>query len=257
MKKNNSNVRVFFNEEFGQVRTVVDSCGEPWFCLRDVCVSLGLKVNGVVRRLGDGVISNHPIDTETRGVQRFRFVNEDGLYDTIFESRKPEAKAFRKWVTGEVLPQIRKTGGYIPVTAEDTPERIEEKSAMVLRRTLAQKDAIIADQDRQIAEQRQMAQLGEAVCGTKGGILLRDLAKLLTQNGIVVGQQRLFAWLRRHGYIFQQGTSPRQEWVERGIFEVRVNASRDREHLTTLVTGRGQEYFINGFLDGKLLIDLL
>ena len=241
-----NNLQVFCNEQFGQVRTMVDEMGEPWFCLKDVCTSLGLTASGAAQRLGDGVISNYTIETSTRGHQCLRFVNEDGLYDVIFESRKPEAKAFRKWVTSEVLPQIRRTGGYIPVTAEDTPESIKEKAMAVARRTMAR-------MQRQMEADRPMVQLGRAVYGTKDSILLRDLAKLLTQNGVKVGQTRLFHWLRRHGYIFQQGTSPRQEWVECGIFEVRASACRDMEHLTTLVTGKGQEYFINGFLQGRLV----
>ena len=243
-KKTKTNLQVFCNEQFGQVRTMVDEMGEPWFCLKDVCASLGLSASSVAQRLDKGVFSKYTLCT-AGGQQCIRFVNEDGLYDVIFESRKPEAKAFRKWVTSEVLPQIRRTGGYIPVTAEDTPESIEAKALEVSRRTVAR-------MQRQMEADRPMVQLGRAVYGTKDSILLRDLAKLLTQNGVRVGQTRMFHWLRRHGYIFQQGTSPRQEWVECGIFEVRASASRDMEHLTTLVTGKGQEYFINGFLQGRL-----
>ena len=103
-------IKIFESPEFGRIRTVTDEKGEPLFCLTDVCKVLGLKQNGVVMRLEKGVISTEPLSTRG-GTQIANFVNEDGLYDVILDSRKPSARAFRKWITSEVLPQIRKTGG--------------------------------------------------------------------------------------------------------------------------------------------------
>lgn len=103
-------IKIFESPEFGRIRTVSDERGEPWFCLADVCKVLGLKQNGVVMRLEKGVISTEPLSTRG-GTQMANFVSEDGLYDVILDSRKPSARAFRKWVTSEVLPQIRRTGG--------------------------------------------------------------------------------------------------------------------------------------------------
>lgn len=99
------------NEQFGQVRTV-EKNGEPWFCLSDVCNVLDLQVNNVVRRLEEGVFTTHPILDRLGRTQQANFVNEDGLYDVILDSRKPQARAFRKWITSEVLPSIRKKGSY-------------------------------------------------------------------------------------------------------------------------------------------------
>lgn len=105
-------VETFNNPHFGEIRTAVDDSGEPWFCLADICKALDLTAKGVRQRLDDGVISNYPITDALGREQQAIFVNEDGLYDAILDSRKPEARAYRKWITGEVLPSIRKTGGY-------------------------------------------------------------------------------------------------------------------------------------------------
>lgn len=249
VKESNLEFREFENEMFGTLRVALNG-DKVLFCLKDVCNALGLgNVGQVAKRLnGRDIISSDVTTCDKFGINRLRrmsFITEPALYRCIFQSRQQEAQRFQDWVFEEVLPQIRRTGGYIPVTAEDTPESIKEKAMAVARRTMAR-------MQRQMEADRPMVQLGRAVYGTKDSILLRDLAKLLTQNGVKVGQTRLFHWLRRHGYIFQQGTSPRQEWVECGIFEVRASACRDMEHLTTLVTGKGQEYFINGFLQGRL-----
>ena len=119
-------MKIFESPEFGRIRTVSDERGEPWFCLADVCKVLGLKQNGVVMRLEKGVISTEPLSTRG-GTQMANFVSEDGLYDVILDSRKPSARAFRKWVTSEVLPQIRRTGGYVPLEEQDV------KNILVLR----------------------------------------------------------------------------------------------------------------------------
>lgn len=116
-------VETFNNPHFGEIRTAVDDFGEPWFCLADICKALDLTAKGVRQRLDDGVISNYPITDALGREQQAIFVNEDGLYDAILDSRKPEARAYRKWITGEVLPSIRKTGGYsIPNRIPSNPQ---------------------------------------------------------------------------------------------------------------------------------------
>lgn len=115
-------IKIFESPEFGRIRTVSDERGEPWFCLADVCKVLGLKQNGVVMRLEKGVISTEPLSTRG-GTQMANFVSEDGLYDVILDSRKPSARAFRKWVTSEVLPQIRRTGDMFPWRSRMTRRR--------------------------------------------------------------------------------------------------------------------------------------
>ena len=121
-----SEIQIFQNQEFGAIRTLSNEQGEPMFCLKDVCEALGLQTKQVVRRLMDDVFSKHPIVDNLGRTQQATFVNEDGLYDTILESRKPQAKLFRKWVTSEVLQSIRKQGGYMmaPPTENDTENYI-------------------------------------------------------------------------------------------------------------------------------------
>ena len=129
-----NSIQIFKNSQFGEIRTA-GSAEAPMFCLADVCRALGLSAKGVNQRLSEEVISNYPLQT-AGGTQQALFVNEDGLYDVILDSRKPEAKQFRKWVTSEVLPTIRKTGGYLATTQEDTPELIMARALQVAQRTI-------------------------------------------------------------------------------------------------------------------------
>lgn len=237
-------IQIFESPEFGQIRTVKDEKGEPWFCLRDVCKVLGLKQGDVCQRLAKGLVSTQPLSTRG-GIQMANFVNEDGLYDVILDSRKPSARAFRKWVTSEVLPQIRKTGGYIPLNAEDDEKTILAKALRIANRTLEQKDELIE-------AQRPKVEFADAVTTGDGCILISEMAKLLTRNGYVTGRTRLFRWMRENGYIFKRSTEPIQRWVEEGIFATSVTMIKthhgSEERVTTKVTGKGQEYFLRKFI---------
>ncbi len=168
-------MKIFESPEFGRIRTVNDEKGEPWFCLTDVCKVLGLRQRNVRERLEKGGISSHPLSTKG-GRQLIAFVNEDGLYDVILDSRKPSARAFRKWVTSEVLPQIRKTGGYIPLSGDDK-KTILAKAVTILQRTLKQKDDLLE-------AQRPKVQFAEAVTTGDGCILMSEIVKLLTRYGV-------------------------------------------------------------------------
>ena len=237
-------IRIFESPEFGQIRTVKDEKGEPWFCLRDVCKVLGLKQGDVCQRLAKGLVSTQPLSTRG-GTQMANFVNEDGLYDVILDSRKPSARAFRKWVTSEVLPQIRKTGGYIPLNAEDDEKTILAKALRIANRTLEQKDELIE-------AQRPKVEFADAVTTGDGCILISEMAKLLTRNGYVTGRTRLFRWMRENGYIFKRSTEPIQRWVEEGLFATSVTMIKthhgSEERVTTKVTCKGQEYFLRKFI---------
>lgn len=240
-------IKIFESPEFGRIRTVSDERGEPWFCLADVCKVLGLKQNGVVMRLEKGVISTEPLSTRG-GTQMANFVSEDGLYDVILDSRKPSARAFRKWVTSEVLPQIRRTGGYVPLEEQDDEKTILAKAVRILNRTLEQKDVLLRRKEELLEEQRPKVEFADALTAGDGCILISELAKLLTRNGFVTGRTRLYRWMREHGYIFKRSTEPIQMWVERGIFAQSVTVIKtnhgSEERVTTKVTGKGQEYFL-------------
>ena len=233
-------MKIFESPEFGRIRTVRDERGEPWFCLADVCKVLGLKQNGVVMRLEKGVISTEPLSTRG-GTQMANFVNEDGLYDVILDSRKPSARAFRKWVTSEVLPQIRRTGGFIPLEEQDDEKTILAKAVRILNRTLEQKEELIE-------AQRPKVEFADALTAGDGCILMSEMAKLLTRNGYPTGRTRLFRWMRENGYIFKRSREPIQKWVEAGLFATSVTVIKthhgSEERVTTKVTGKGQEYFL-------------
>lgn len=243
-----------FNFKGAQIR-LIDRNSQPWFVLNDICIALGdLSPRTVKQRLAEDVCSTYPLQT-AGGMQETTIINEDGLYDVILESRKPEAKAFRKWVTSEVLPTIRNHGAYM------TPETIEK--------TLHDPDFIIdlatrlkrANEERaklatKIEADRPKVLFAEALEVSSNTILIGELAKLLKQNGVDIGQNRLFERLRQEGYLIKsrddRWNDPTQRSMDMGLFEVKVRTINNpdgsvRTTKTTKVTGKGQIYFINKF----------
>lgn len=257
-------LQIFKNEAFGEVR-VTEVDGEPMFCLADVCRVLDLRQGDVRQRLSEGVVSTQPLST-AGGTQQANFVNEDGLYDVILDSRKPEAKSFRKWITSEVLPSIRKTGGYMVARSDDTPEDIMARALLIAQDTIKRKDERIAALQNQSQEQIEKIEadapkvnFANAIVGCKSSCLIGELAKIITQNGMQIGQNRLFQWLRDNGYLGTKGERyniPNQKYVEQGLFEVKkgVRSGNDGVMITTTttkVTGKGQLYFVNKFIHNK------
>ena len=246
-------LQIFENEEFGKVRTLVKD-GEPWFVASDVCECLGLA---------NPTVSVNRLDYDERakfnlGRQGWvNIVNEYGLYNLVLGSRKPEAKNFKRWVTHEVLPAIRKLGGYL------TPDKVEEiltnpDSIIRLATQLKEERAKREAAEKVIEEQRPKALFADAVSASKTSILIGALAKLIRQNGVDVGQKRLFEWLRKKGYLIKSGNDknmPTQRSMDRGLFEVKEGSYVDGDGVnritrTTKVTGKGQLYFVNKFLSG-------
>lgn len=157
-----TNIQLFNSPQFGDIRTA-GTPDNPEFCLTDVCKILGLDSSQVMKRLDDGVVTIHPTEDALGRMRETNFVNEDGLYDVILDSRKPEARAFRKWITSEVIPSIRKTGGYIPATIEDTPEEIMAKALLIANKTMeVQKQRIAA-----LEEQKKMLEHENTVLAPK------------------------------------------------------------------------------------------
>lgn len=258
----NAKVQIFSNPEFGDIRTA-GTADNPLFCLADVCKALDLQSSAVMRRLDDGVISTNPIYDNLGRQQIANFVNEDGLYDVILDSRKPEAKTFRKWVTSEVLPTIRKTGGYLATTQEDTPELIMARALQVAQITIERHQQQLQNAETTIAEQSKELEAAKpavifttAVQGAKTSILVGELAKLITQSGRPIGQNRLFKWLRDNGYLGKKGSNynvPMQKYVEMGLFEIKEGTRSGNDgvmHITKTpkITGKGQVYFVNKFV---------
>lgn len=237
-------IKIFESPEFGRIRTVNDEKGEPWFIGKDVATLLGYSnTRDALRKHVDEEDKTTVAirDTGSNYQSMTVIVNESGLYSLILQSKLPRAREFKRWVTSEVLPQIRKTGGYIPLDNEDDEKTILAKALKILNRTLQQKDELIE-------AQRPKVDFADAVTTGDGCILISELAKLLTRNGYPTGRTRLFRWLRNNGYIFKRSTEPIQRWVEEGIFATSVTMIKthhgSEERVTTKVTGKGQEYFL-------------
>ncbi|WP_405103148.1 phage antirepressor KilAC domain-containing protein [Oceanobacillus sp. FSL H7-0719] len=228
--------------------TIIENEGEPKFLLKDLCSILGLgHVATVRRRLEEDVVSKHPLKT-VGGTQQATFVNEDGLYDVILDSRKPEAKKFRKWITSDVIPSIRKHGAYM------TPETIEQAllnpdTIIKLATNLKEEQTKRIAAEKTIEKQQPLVTFAETCMTSEKSLLVRELAKLCTKQGIVTGEKRLWQTLRDWGLVFKNKNEPYQEYVERGYFEVSQGVKETSKGsftwLTMRVKPKGQVYIIN------------
>lgn len=254
-----NDVTVFHSKEFGEMRTITIS-GQPWFVGKDVAEALGY-VKG--KSLANAV-ANH-VDVEDKGVtemmtpggaQKMTIINESGLYSLILSSKLPTAKKFKHWVTSEVLPAIRRTGGYIPVNPGMSDMEVLARAVLISKKTidvLKEKNKLLETENEAM---KPKALFADAVSASKDGILIGALAKLLRQNGIEIGQNRLFKILRKDGYLMKSGAAyntPTQKAMEKSLFRVKVRTITNpdgsvRTTSTTLVTGKGQQYFVNLFL---------
>lgn len=250
-------IKIFNNPSFGNVR-VAGTEVNPLFCLADVCKALGLSAKGVNQRLGDEVISNYPIADSLGRTQQALFVNEDGLYDVILDSRKPEAKQFRKWITSEVLPTIRKHGAYM--TDNIIEKTLSDPDYLIqLATTLKQERQQRIEAERKVAAAQPAVTFTQAVSGSASSCLIGELAKLINQNGYPIGERRLFKWLRENGYLGTKGERyniPNQRYIEQGLFELKKGTRSGNNGvmhttITSKVTGKGQVYFVNKFLTNK------
>lgn len=267
-----NNLQIFNNPEFGQVRTI-EKDGEPWFVGKDVAEILGYtKLDAMYRVISDEDKKNiDPQTVENTGfpqngatlepnpnVRRMVLINESGLYDAIFHSKLESAKRFRRWVTSEVLPSIRKNGAYIKNQENMTPEEIMAEGLLAAQRIIQSKDRQIEQQGDTIERMKPKELFADAVTASKTSILIGDLAKLLKQNGYSVGQNRLFEKLRNEGYLIKgkhrsDRNMPTQKSMELGLFEVKeTTITHSDGHVsiskTVKVTGKGQVYFVNKFL---------
>ena len=248
-----SNIQIF-NYNSVEVRTIQND-GEPWFVLKDVCNVLHIgNSRDVVARLDQDEKGVGQIDT-LGGKQEMTIINESGLYNVILRSDKPEAKPFRKWVTSEVLPTIRRHGMY---ATPDTVEKMlaDPDTTIKLLETIKQERAARMALEAKAEADKPKVLFADAVSASHTSILVGDLAKLLRQNGVEIGQNRLFSFLREKGYLCSQGERynlPTQRSMDRGWFQVKettINQPNGSVRITRTVkvTGKGQQYFINLFL---------
>lgn len=244
-----------FNYQSNEVRTIQRD-GEPWFVLKDVCQVLSITNHkNIYARLDPDEKGVRQMDTPG-GRQEMSIISESGLYNVILRSDKPEAKPFRKWVTAEVLPTIRRHGMY---ATPDTVEKMlsDPDTAIKLLTTLKEERAARLALEAQAEADKPKVLFADAVSTSKTSILIGELAKLLSQNGVKIGQNRLFAWMRDNGYLIRRKGSdynmPTQRSMDLCLFEIKetVVAHADGHtstNKTPKVTGKGQQYFINLFL---------
>ncbi len=241
-------LQIFKNAEFGQIRTV-EINGQPYFMASDVARALGYtNPSRSAKDHCKNLIKRCTTDSVGRE-QESLFIPESDIYRLIIKSKLPSAERFEKWLMEEVLPSIRKTGGYISGQETMTDAELMAKALLVANKQIEQRN-------KQIEEMQPKAIFADAVSASKTSILIGDLAKIICQNGIQIGQKRLFEWLRQNGYLIKSGSSknmPMQRYVEQGLFEVKESnvCNPDgsvRVTKTTKITGKGQLYFINKFL---------
>lgn len=236
-----------FDFKGASLRTLTDKAGEPWFVAKDVCDILGhSNVSMALDRLDDDERSKFNLGRQGET----NIVNEAGLYVLVLGSRKPEAHEFQRWVTHEVLPSIRKHGGYMAGQERMTPEQM----ALASMRWLQSK---VDEQAKQLKAQEGKVLFANAVETARTSILVGDFAKILKSNGIDIGQRRLFAWLREHGWLIKaKGSSwnmPTQKAMDLHLFEIKETTISHSDGHTTInktpkMTGKGQTYFAKLFL---------
>ena len=253
-----NDVTIFRKDEFGAVRAVTLE-GEPWFVAADVCRALGL---------GNSSKAVMPLDDDEKGItnsntlggeQKMVIVSEPGLYSLIVRSRKPEAKAFKRWITHEVIPSIRKTGGYIAGQETMDDDQLLANALLVAQRKIAERNKQLEAANAKIQADAPKVLFAETVQNAEGDILVRQLAKLMVQRGYDTGEKRLYDLLRRDGFVIKANAkdqnAPTQRSVDMGLMRSieRTVSSADKTFIssTTLITPKGQIYFLNKYAPEK------
>ena len=253
-------LKTFENERFGNVRvTMIDN--EPWFVAADVCKALELgNPSMTVDRLDDDEKGISTIDT-LGGKQRMAIINEPGLYSLVITSRKPEAKVFKRWITHDVIPTIRKTGGYVnneELFLDTYFPTLDAVAKAMFKQTLVS----LRKANKKIEQDKPKVFFADSVEISENSVLVKTLAALLTQNGYKIGQNKLFELLRNDGYLVsrrgQSRNMPTQKAIDRGLFEVKESVictgGEHRVTQTTYVTGKGQIYFVNKYCNKQLSV---
>lgn len=259
-----NDMKVFENSDFGQIRTVLQD-SEPWFVVADVCRVLEIgNPSQATARLDDDEKMTTLISNEgaASGKSSMAFVNEPGLYALVLGSRKPEAKAFKRWITHEVIPEIRRHGAYLTDAATDAffsnPDTFAKLAVKWRDERHARLEAEALAQQRQekIEADAPKVLFADSVAASKSEILVGELAKILKQNGVNMGQNRLFEQLRKDGYLInRKGTDwnmPTQRSMDLGVMRIKETSVTHADgHVTVSktpkVTGKGQVYFINRY----------
>ena len=246
-------IQSFSNDQFGTVRAVRGDDGEPLFVAKDVCAALSIAPTAA-SRLDDDEKGLRLTQTPG-GEQNVLLVTEPGFYKLVMRSRKPEAKAFQRWVTHEVLPALRREGGYMVAREDETPEETMARALLLAQGTMERQKRRIAGLEAENEAMRPKALFADAVAASDGTCLVGEFAKMLRQNGVDIGQNRLFAMLREDGYLGKAGQNrnvPTQRSMEMGLFRIKETAITHADGHVTInrtpkLTGKGQRYFLERY----------
>lgn len=263
----NAGLMAFENAQFGTIRTIANN-GEPWFVAKDIAEILGYNNTAAMTRILFEDEKGMQILHTPGGDQSLTTLNEPGFYHAIMQRRSSWVKndearhrveAFQRWVTHEVLPAIRRTGGYIAAKPDETSEEIMARALLVANDTMRRQKARIEGLTAENAAMKPKALFADAVAASDGTCLVGELAKMLRQNGVDMGQNRLFGWLRENGWLGKSGCNrnvPTQKAMDMGLFRIKETAVTHSDgHVTVTrtpkVTGKGQAYFINKFIEDE------
>ncbi len=258
-----SNLKIFNNHEFGKIRTIIDENNEPWFVGKDVAEILQYKdTSDALKRHVENEDKLTRCFTDSGQSRKMYVINESGLYSLIFSSKMDKAREFKRWVTSEVLPAIRKHGAYM---TDGVIERTltDPDYLIMLATNLKEEKAKRALAEAVNERNRPKVLFADTVSASKRSCLMGELAKMISQEAIrqgkldkKIGQNKLFAWMRNKGYLCKGGerrNQPKQSYVEQGLFEIKKGTRLDGQGnnvvtSTTKITGKGQIYFVNKFL---------
>jgi anti-repressor protein len=252
-----ADLQLFSSERFGKLRATQIDC-EVWFAATDVAKALGYRdANQITRALDDDEKrwSEGTLSECTHSHLGIRLINESGLYRVLMRSQRPEAIPFQRWLAHEVVPEIRRNGGYIATSTEDSDADIMARALLIAQKTIDRKNELIALHEATIEDMKPKALFADAVADSDGTCLIGELAKMMCQNGLEIGQNRLFKLLQRDGYLGKSGSNrnvPTQRSMDMKLFRIKETAVTHSDGRVTInrtpkVTGKGQAYFIGRY----------
>lgn len=256
-----NDIQIFNNDQFGQVRTTIIN-GEVWFVGKDVAEALGYSnaSKAVIVHVDEEDKQKQMLKADSQNgnvVTATTLVNESGLYSLTLSSKLPSAKKFKRWITKEVIPTIRKTGTYsLSTPSYQISDPIKRAEQWIEEERRRQKlTAENETKQKLIEEQAPKVKLADTITASAESIPVNMLAKFMAQKGYNIGEVRLFKYLRENGYIGRRGNHanvPCQRYIEMGLFEVQESTNGEFTSIVPMVTGKGQLYFINKFTEGKI-----
>lgn len=252
-----ADLQLFSSERFGKLRATQIDC-EVWFAATDVAKALGYRdANQITRALDDDEKrwSEGTLSECTHSHLGIRLINESGLYRVLMRSQRPEAIPFQRWLAHEVVPEIRRNGGYIATSTEDSDADIMARALLIAQKTIDRKNELIALHEATIEDMKPKALFADTVADSDGTCLIGELAKMMCQNGLEIGQNRLFKLLQRDGYLGKSGSNrnvPTQRSMDMKLFRIKETAVTHSDGRVTInrtpkVTGKGQAYFIGRY----------